>query len=85
MSGFAHKAEDAMHFHRHDQNKPADHERDVSQPHAPTVDKGSHGHQHHHEGQHLSQEERDRANFDAARHFDHATKNSHGAGIGFEE
>ncbi|KAJ5108418.1 hypothetical protein N7456_005093 [Penicillium angulare] len=84
MSSFVHKAEDAMHLHHHDQNKPADHERSDSQPHAP-ADKGSHSHQHHHEGQHLSREDRDRADFNAARHFDHATKNSHGAGVGFEE
>ncbi|KAJ5761090.1 hypothetical protein N7520_008246 [Penicillium odoratum] len=81
MSGILHKAEDALHIH-HDKKKSIDNGEQGKQPdiHA---DKHSHGHSH--EGKHLSQDERDRADFEAARHYDHALKNSHGAGVGFEE
>ena len=35
MSGFLHKAKDAMHLHHHDQNKAADHGRDNKTLNAP--------------------------------------------------
>ncbi|KAJ5724478.1 hypothetical protein N7493_006206 [Penicillium malachiteum] len=83
MSGILHKAEDALHLHHHDQNKSAEPMRDARQPEIP-ADKHHHG-PHHGDNHHLSQEERDRADFNAARHYDHAKKNSHGPGVGFEE
>ncbi|KAJ5925565.1 hypothetical protein N7454_008204 [Penicillium verhagenii] len=83
MSGVLHKAEDALHIHHHEKNKPTEHGEHTQQP-AVHADKHAHG-QHHDERQHLSQDERDRADFNAARHYDHALKNSHGPGVGFEE
>lgn len=38
-----------------------------------------------HQKPHLSQEERDRLDFQADRGFDHAAKGSRGPGVGFEE
>ncbi|KAJ5540213.1 hypothetical protein N7513_008545 [Penicillium frequentans] len=83
MSGILHKAEDALHIHHQDKNKPTEHGEHAKQPET-HADKHAHGH-HHHEKPHMSQEERDRADFEAARHYDHALKNSHGPGVGFEE
>ncbi|KAJ5924375.1 hypothetical protein N7466_008562 [Penicillium verhagenii] len=84
MSGVLHKAEDALHIHHHEKNKPTEHGEHTQQPLNVQADKHAHGH-HHDERQHLSQDERDRADFNAARHYDHALKNSHGPGVGFEE
>ncbi|KAJ6093409.1 hypothetical protein N7486_008698 [Penicillium sp. IBT 16267x] len=83
MSSILHKAEDTLHIHHHDNNKSSEHGEHAKQPDA-HADKHAHGH-HHNEKPHMSQDERDRADFDAARHYDHALKNSHGAGVGFEE
>ncbi|KAJ5887763.1 hypothetical protein N7495_007804 [Penicillium taxi] len=85
MTGFLHKAEESMHFHHHhDTNKP-NHTSNVT----PVTQSDKHSnyslfHKKHDDKHHLSQEERDRLEFEASRHYDHAKRESHGAGVNFE-
>ncbi|KAJ5155299.1 hypothetical protein N7492_008102 [Penicillium capsulatum] len=81
MSGILHKAKDAIHPHHGEKAS----EKNTS-TRANQSDNQSH-HQSHqsHQKPHLSQEERERLEFNADRGFDHAVKGSHGAGVGFEE
>ncbi|KAJ5584640.1 uncharacterized protein N7459_004440 [Penicillium hispanicum] len=86
MSGIEQKTENGLH-HEADSTKPV-----TPGLQTPQGEKHEDKHHHHHffhhhkEGEHRpSQAEKENAEWNASRHYDHALKNSHGAGVGFEE
>ncbi|RAL01439.1 uncharacterized protein BO80DRAFT_58459 [Aspergillus ibericus CBS 121593] len=95
MSGFIHKAEDALHLHHHhhhnkEHTEHKDHPEAKSPPLAETghpqgpPPPGSEG-KHHNHGQHRSNDDIAREDFLADREYDRVLKSpDHGPGVGFE-
>ncbi|GCB24578.1 hypothetical protein AAWM_07463 [Aspergillus awamori] len=89
MSGFIHKAEDALHLHHKDKGE---HKHDDSHEHPPTIGHDGHEHTHRshppqnkHTHHHPNEDQIARDDFKADREYDRALKSPHhGPGLGFE-
>ncbi|GKZ59797.1 hypothetical protein AnigIFM60653_007737 [Aspergillus niger] len=91
MSGFIHKAEDALHLHHKDKGE---HKHDDSHEHPPTIGHDGPGHEHTHRSHppqnkhthhHPNEDQIARDDFKADREYDRALKSPHhGPGLGFE-
>ncbi|KAI2822896.1 hypothetical protein CBS63078_5049 [Aspergillus niger] len=89
MSGFIHKAEDALHLHHKDKGE---HKHDDRHEHPPTIGHDGHEHTHRshppqnkHTHHHPNEDQIARDDFNADREYDRALKSPHhGPGLGFE-
>ncbi|GFN20306.1 uncharacterized protein AtWU_10112 [Aspergillus tubingensis] len=90
MSGFIHKAEDALHLHHH--KDKAEHKHEDAHEHPPTIGREGHEHTHRshppqnkHMHPHPNEEQIARDDFRSDREYDRALRSPHhGPGIGFE-